>query len=145
MTYNLTVIEKNGFLHVVVTGQNGKETVTQYLQAVYLECVARNCPRVLIEERLEGPLLETLDLFDVVSKGSRDGRKLKAVAYVNAQLSSELLRFSEHVAVNRGVAGRAFRTVDAAEEWLLQTIASAAEAPMPSDNSGTGDRTTSIS
>jgi hypothetical protein len=133
-TYKLTVIEKDGFLHAIVTGPNTKETVAQSLQDIYKACLARNCLRVLIEERLEGPLLGTMDLFDVVSEGSRNGRKLRAIAYVNEKLEGDLMQFAEHVAVNRGVAGRVFKTVAAAEEWLVKT-APAAAAPGAADQS----------
>ena len=34
------------------------------------ECAARRCFRVLIEERLEGPRLGTIEVFGMVSKGS---------------------------------------------------------------------------
>jgi hypothetical protein len=136
-TYKLTVIEKDGFLHAVVTGQNSKEVVAQYLQDIYQACLARSCLRVLIEERLEGPRLGTMDLFDAVSEGSRNGRKLRAIAYVNEKLEGDLMQFAEHVAVNRGVAGRVFKTVAAAEEWLIKT-APAAATPGTADQSTPG-------
>ena len=40
------------------------------LEEILQECIARRCFRVLIEERLEGPRLGTLDVFAIASGGS---------------------------------------------------------------------------
>jgi hypothetical protein len=52
MNYKVTFTQKSGFLHAIVTGQNTKENVQGYLKDVLRECMARQCVRVLIEERL---------------------------------------------------------------------------------------------
>ncbi|HSA94752.1 MAG TPA: hypothetical protein VLJ16_01790, partial [Acidobacteriota bacterium] len=70
MAYHLTVFEKPSHLHFVVTGENTKENVAAYLEDVLRECRARNCVKVLIEERLEGPRLGTFDVFALSSEGS---------------------------------------------------------------------------
>ena len=84
------------------------------------ECTLRQCFRVLIEERLEGPRFSTLEIFEVVSTGAtRFLGAVTAMAYVdvNAQ-SEEMLRFAENVAVNRAFPVKVFSTVAAAERWL---------------------------
>jgi len=75
---------------------------------------------VLIEERLEGPGLELLDVFAIVSRGSIEASgNLKAIAYVDAHAEAGLINFAEDVAVNRAMHLRVFTTVAEAEKWLL--------------------------
>ena len=122
MGYQLTVTEKKDYLHAVVTGQNTRENVMNYLEDVLHECVTRNCSRVLIEERLEGPRLGTMDVFDIAAEGSRNARgKLQSIAYVDVNVKGDLMRFGEQVAVNRGLPIAVFSTVAAAEEWLAKS------------------------
>ena len=120
MTYKLTIHQKPGYLHVAVTGRNSGENVVRYMEEVIRECAARRCFRVLVEERLEGPRLGTIEVFGMVSKGSaRFQRTLEAMAYVDLNAEGDVMRFAEDVAVNRGFPVKVFPTVAAAEEWLL--------------------------
>ena len=129
MTYTLTFEQKSAYLHAAVTGQNTRENVLAYMEAIVRECAARNCWTVLIEERLEGARLGTLDVFDIASQGGRRSvGKFEAMAYVDVHAASGLMRFAENVAVNRGLPVRVFPTVDAAAEWLLHRDR---EAPAP--------------
>jgi hypothetical protein len=128
MTYKLTIVQKPTYLHAVVTGRNTRENVERYVEDVIRECSARNCRRVLIEERLKGRRLETLDVFELVSKGSsRFLGKLKEVAFVDVNAKGDLMHFAETVARNRAFPLTVFPTVGAAEKWLLRQ-----------DQSGTG-------
>ena len=120
MSYHLSIEAKPGYLHFVVTGDNTRENVLRYMEEVVRECTLRQCFRALIEERLQGPRLGTLDVFEMVSAGStRFLRTLKAMAYVDANArSQEMMQFAENVAVNRAFPVRVFPTVMAAERWL---------------------------
>ena len=120
MTYELTIEAKPGYLHVIVTGDNTRENVARYMEEVVRECTLRQCFRVLIEERLGGPRLGTLDVFELVSTGStRFLRALTAMAFVDVNSQSqEMMQFAENVAVNRAFPVRVFPTVLAAERWL---------------------------
>ena len=121
MSYQLKIEQKPGFLHAVATGRNTRENVQRYLQDVLRECLARGCGRVLIEERLEGPRLETGDVCDIAVEGAaRGGTTLLAIAYVDVNAQGPLMKFAEDVAVNRGVRVRVFGTVADAERWLGQ-------------------------
>jgi len=138
VTYELTIEPKPGYLHVIVTGNNTRENLVRYMEEVVRECTLRQCFRVLIEERLEGPRLGTLDVFELVSTGStRYLRTLKAMAYVDVNAhNQEMMQFAENVAVNRAFPVRVFPTVLAAERWLnaeqQQGISpAAAAAPVP--------------
>ena len=120
MTHKLTIHQKPTYLHAVVTGRNSRENVEQYLAELLRECTARKCFRVLIEERLEGPRLQTVDVFEIVTQGSRNARQMmRAIAYVDVNADRELMHFAETVAVNRSLPVAVFSTVADAERWLL--------------------------
>jgi hypothetical protein len=117
--FSLEINESGAYLHAVVKGKNSKENVLKYLREVLRECAVRNYSKVLIEERLEGPRLGTLDVFSVSSEGaSKALGKLKAMAYVDINAEGNLMKFAETVAVNRGLPVRVFSTVSEAEKWL---------------------------
>jgi hypothetical protein len=120
MTYKLTIHQKPTYLHAIVTGRDTRENVERYLEEIRRECIARNCFRVLVEERLEGPRLDTMEVFQVVSEGSSKASGIyKAFAYVDVNAKGNLMQFAETVAVNRGVPVVVFSTVADAEKWLL--------------------------
>jgi hypothetical protein len=120
MTYKLTIDQKPTYLHVTATGRNSKENVVRYLEETLRECIARSCFRVLIEERLVGPRLGTLDVFQIASEESSKARGvLKAIAYVDVNAEGDLMQFAETVAVNRALPVVVFPTVADAEKWLL--------------------------
>lgn len=121
MDYQLTIESKPSYLHFIVTGRNSKETVILYLQEILRECIARNCFRILIEERLEGPRLGTMDVFKIVSEESKAIVGIfKAIAYVDVNAESNLMHFAETLAVNRFLPVTVFATVADAEQWLLK-------------------------
>ena len=120
MAYKLMIDQKPTYLHVTVTGRNSRENVIRYLEETLRECTARSCFRVLIEERLDGPRLGTLDVFQIVSEASSKAEGiLKAIAYVDVNAENNLMQFAETVAVNRGVPVVVFSMVADAEKWLL--------------------------
>jgi hypothetical protein len=128
MSYEVKFYPKPTYLHAVVTGQNSKENVTRYLEDVLRECLSRGCYRVLIEERLEGPRLGTLDIFAIASEGSRQALGLlKAVAYVDVNAEGSLMQFAETVALNRALPVTVFSSVAQAESWLLAADPEAAK------------------
>ena len=138
MSYKLTVHPRPGYLHILVTGENSRENVTRYMEEVVRECTLRQCFRVLVEERLEGPRLGTLDVFELVATGSaRFLRMLTAMAYVDVNApTQEMMQFAENVAVTCAFPVRVFPTVHAAERWLqaeqqqsISPTAAASSAP----------------
>jgi hypothetical protein len=104
------------------------------MEDVIRECAARNCFRVLIEERLEGPRLGTLDVYLMVSDGSRRFRgMLEAMAYVDVNAEGDLMQFAENVAVNREFPVAVFPSVADAEKWLLRKDWETAEPQAAAD------------
>ena len=120
MSYTLTIKRKPTYLHAIVTGTNSRDNVANYLQEIMRECTSQKCFRVLIEERLEGPRLGVLDVFEIASRGSKNSLgKLRAIAYVDVHAEGGLMEFAETVAMNRAMPVRVFSTVAEAEEWIL--------------------------
>jgi hypothetical protein len=101
-----------------VTGVNSVENVVAYLQQLRQECEARGCFRVLIEERLEGPRLRTLDVFQIASQGVVGASRIDAMAFVDVNAEGDLMKFAETVAANRGLPIRLFSSVSDAKTWL---------------------------
>ena len=139
MKYQLTLDQKPGYLHAVVTGPNSRENVERYVEDLKRECIGRNCFRVLIEERLEGPRLKMVDVFEIASDGSRRfGGAFEAVAYVDVNRIGDLMQFAETVATNRGLALAVFSTVAEAERWLLDQNRASSEAGADTLATGSG-------
>ena len=129
MSYELTIEHKADYLHFIVRGRNTTDNVTRYMQEVIHECAARKCFRVLIEERLEGPRLGTMEVFSMVTSGAKRYQgMLEALAFVDLNAEGGVMRFAEDVAVNRGIPVRVFRTLDGAQQWLARVPAAAAGA-----------------
>ena len=119
MSYQITITEKPGYLHCIITGKNTMENVAAYLQELARECAARNCYHVLIEEHLVGRRLETWDVYQLVTEGSARNRgKFQAMAYVDVNAEGDLMKFAETVASNRGLPMMVFATVPEAESWI---------------------------
>ncbi len=122
MAYQLTIIPKPTYLHAIIIGANNKEDVMGYLREVLDQCVRRGCSRLLIEERLEGPRLSAMGVFQVASEGSVPARgHFDAIAYVDVNAEGELMKFAETTAVNRALPVKVFSSVTDAEKWLLST------------------------
>ena len=120
MTFNLTISKKANYLHATVTGQKSFENVKGYLQQIFRECKAADCPRLLIEERLEGPRLNTSEVFEIASEESdRVFRFFTAIAYVDVNAEGDLMEFAETVAFNRAIPVKIFSTLAEAEKWLM--------------------------
>ena len=131
MPYQLTIQQEPQFLHAIVTGTNDADAVARYLDELRRECIARQCYRVLIEERLTGPRLGTFPVYKVVSEASERTRGLlHAIAFVdvNADADGQQMQFAETVAVNRGMPAAVFNTVAEARAWLLRGAQAAQES-----------------
>lgn len=119
-SYRVAFARKPGYLHAVVTGRNSVENVVGYLEQVQRECAAARCARVLIEERLDGPRLNLMQVFEVASRQGRLPENVPTVAYVDVNATGSSMAFAEDVAVNRGLNVRVFGTITEAEKWLRE-------------------------
>lgn len=117
MAYDLTISKKPNYWHVKVTGQNSVENVKGYLEEIVHKC--KNCSKLLIEEQLEGPRLNSFKVYEIASEGSVHARGLfTAIAYVDVNAEGVLMQFAENVAANRDLPVKVFKTVKEAEKWL---------------------------
>ena len=90
-----------------------------YLQGLIHECRLRGTARLLIEERLTGPRLGPVDLFDIAARGSAEAAgMLQAIAFIDVNAVDDAMKFAENVAVNRGLPIRMFVAVADAVAWL---------------------------
>jgi hypothetical protein len=120
MAYEVKVTQKPTYLHFIVTGENCKDTIMGYVDEINRECAARNCFRILIEERLDGPRMSITDVFELVQKLSSENRGIfKAIAYVDVNAIDNSMKFAEDAFVNRALPMAVFTTVPDAEKWLM--------------------------
>jgi hypothetical protein len=122
MPYQLTAVQKPNHLHVVVSGENSRRNVEDYLAEILRLCRERHCRRLLIEERLAGPRLDTANVFQIAEHGSQQALgHFDAIAYVDANAQGDLMAFAQTVATNRYLPVKVFATVHDAEDWLAKT------------------------
>ena len=127
--YEVNVTRVAGYLHATVTGANMRENIRAYLHGILEACRESGTRYLLVEERLTGPRLKTMDVYELVVAAAEEARgHLAAVAYVDVNATeAAMMKFAESVAVARGVPVRVFSTVPAAKEWIA---AKAALAPL---------------
>ena len=90
----------------------------QYMNEILQECIKQDCFRLLIEELLTGPRLDTMEVFAVVSEGSMKALgRFEAIAFVDEKMG-DMIDFAETVAVNRGMPIAMFDNIEQAKEWL---------------------------
>ena len=121
MSCNLTFEEKPGYLHIRVSGENSAVNLRRYLREVYETSARMGVSSVLIEEDLRGPILNSVDVYRVVSEASAETSPIiLQIAYVDVNLehASSSVDLGVAVARDRGVNVRPFRSLSDAEEWL---------------------------
>jgi len=134
--YQATVTCAAGYVHAVIQGANTKQNIRAYMREVLEACRTARTRYLLVEERLTGLRLKTIDVYELVVAGAEDARgRLAAVAYVDVNAADDsMMKFAESVAISRGVAVKVFSTVPAAKEWIatkaaLAPLAEAASSP----------------
>lgn len=123
MAHFLDVKKAGDYLHITVTGDNTPEDISGYLADVLKECKQRECQKVLIEENLQGPSINLLQVFEIVKSGSGSvWPAISQIAYVDVNTSHNrsLMTFAQTVAENRGVNARVFTSVADAQTWLTK-------------------------
>lgn len=122
MAYKCIVENRGKYLYIEVTGTNSRETVLDYMKEVLAAAEKHDCYRVLINERLTGPRLDAMEVYNLASEGAmRLLGRFEAIAYVDEQMG-ELGDFVESVSVNRGMPLAFFSNVEDAREWIESRI-----------------------
>jgi len=87
MGYSCSIENKGPYLHIRVTGENTPETLRAYLRDIYEACAREHIPDVLIEESLEGPPLEPVDVYRIITESSaQTSPVIHKIAYVDINL-----------------------------------------------------------
>jgi hypothetical protein len=123
--YSLQVVEKKGYLHARIGGENTPEVTRRYVLEVIDACRKAKCRALLLEENLEGPRMGLGELMTIVQDLHAEFRAaihIAAFVDVSPARSDENMRFVEDASVNRGAGVAAFRTVAEAEAWLREQL-----------------------
>ena len=117
--YTVTIESKGAYLHAVVRGTNDRDTVIAYFAEVREACVKRDCYRVLVEERLEGPRFPPEVLLPLMAEvAGTAGATFEALAYVDVMaVTDTVMRLASQV-VQPGARVRVFESEAEAEAWL---------------------------
>lgn len=117
--YSVTIDPRGSYLHCVVRGDNDRDTVLAYFHDIREACRTRDCYRILIEERLDGPRFPPEVLLPLMGEVvAWAGASFEALAYVDVNASSDTIaRFAGQV-VQPGAAVGVFATVADAERWM---------------------------
>lgn len=115
----LLIEDRNNYLYAEVIGPNDNfEISIAYWTAIAEQCHARNTKRLLVLERLgqyHGERDMTLMIDSIIALGFEHIR----VAYVDAFVEDlPIAEQGEILAMERGIAGRVFGSVQEAERWL---------------------------
>ena len=124
MSYAINIEFKEHYLHVTVKGENTLANVLSYLNEVYDACIQYRCSKVLIEEFLTGPGLDTFDIFVVITKNFPKAKSIGlrlAYSDMNPEHNKRGMMFAENLAHIRGVNVRLFSDdIHHAVAWLLE-------------------------
>lgn len=119
MPHSLTVEPKGSYLHCVVRGDNGRETVLAYFAEIREQCRIRDRYRVLVEERLTGPRFSLEELFQVAAEAQvQAGATFEILAYVDINAECDTVAQVAKMIVTPGSTVGVFNTVAEAESWL---------------------------
>lgn len=118
--YQITFEERSEYLYVYVTGDHDSYEISR---AFWLEVaeVSRKtgCKKVLLEEDIP-EAVSISDMYHLVSELPQMGFYGFRIAFIDRYAEqNDLNEFGELVAVNRGMMGKIFNDINAAEEWLL--------------------------
>ena len=110
---------RGSYLHAVAQGPNSRDAVLGYFRELREACRTRDCYRVLIEERLDGPRFppdeRQLLMAEVVAWA---GPTFEAVAYVDVNAEDDTIARLAGQVVEPGMAIGIFATVADAERWI---------------------------
>lgn len=119
IAWTLTVEMKGSYLHAVARGPNTRDAVLGYFRELREACRTRDCYRVLIEERLDGPRFPPDELQLLMAEVvAWAGPTFEAVAYVDVNAEDDTIERLAGQVVEPGMAIGIFATVADAERWI---------------------------
>lgn len=111
--------DRDGFLYAYVSGEEDSVAISEeYFQRTINEAYKRDKKKLLIEENFPNQP-SVIDIYTVTVSISKMLTAPLKIAFVDRMAEQNSLNmFAETVAVNRGVHGRVFSDIRAAEKWL---------------------------
>lgn len=118
--YKLTIEQRQGYLYAFIEGENDSYEISRAAwQEIADKANELGSEKVLIDENIV-EAGSFADAYRLASEIPDMGFGRAKIAFVDRFLSqNEINKFGELVALNRGVNGRIFDDVQAAESWLL--------------------------
>ncbi|HQZ97462.1 MAG TPA: hypothetical protein PLP21_14165 [Pyrinomonadaceae bacterium] len=118
--YKLTLEERPGYLYAFIEGEKDTYEISRAAwQEIADKAGELMSERVLIDENITEPG-SFADAYRLASEIPEMGFGRAKIAFVDRFLSqNDINQFGELVAMNRGVNGRIFEDIKAAESWLF--------------------------
>jgi hypothetical protein len=118
--YRISFENRSGYLYVYVSGEHDSYEISRrYWQEVADQCARLKAAKVLIEEDIP-EVISMGEMYQLASEIPELGFFGIRIAFVDRYIEhQDLNQFGELVAVNRGLHGKIFNDLDAAEKWLL--------------------------
>ena len=118
--YSIQFEEKNGYLHVFISGERDSiEIAYDYWNKIREKVSGLNCSRLLVEEDFPNQI-SVIDMYDLAKQLAEMFKGNIKIAHVDRNISDlELNKFAETVIGNRGITGRVFNSVADAVKWLV--------------------------
>jgi|SRR5436853_2895970 hypothetical protein len=119
--YSLTSEAREEYQYVFVEcADPSAATVKAYWKEIGALC-RRNKVQKLLVEKAAGPLVSTIDAFDVATSLRDYGLESVKIAFYEQEAAiNETTIFPETVAANRGLRLRVFDDIEKAKAWLLE-------------------------
>jgi hypothetical protein len=118
--YSISFENRPNYLYVYVSGEHDSYEISRrYWQEVAGECARLNASKVLIEEDI-AEAVSIGEMYRLATEIPELGFFGIFIAFVDRYIEHhDLNQFGELVVNNRGVFGKIFNDVEAAEKWLL--------------------------
>jgi hypothetical protein len=118
--YQITFEERPDYLYVYITGDRDSYEISR---AFWLEVAAKSSStgykKVLLEEDIP-EAVSISDMYRLATELPQMGFYGVRIAFMDRYAEqNDLNEFGELVAVNRGMMGKIFNDINAAEKWLL--------------------------
>ncbi len=111
MNCSVDIEQKDHYLHAVITGEKSLVNANACFNEIFSACVFYRCSNVLIESRLQGMSLDSIEMFDLVKKNYVKANSIgMRIAVVDTVSDHEHrgLKFGENLALISGVNVRIF-------------------------------------
>ncbi len=120
--YRLTFNPKPQYLHVhVESNTDSYELSIRFWNEIAAECKQNKWKKVLVEEDIPEDI-SVAEAFELASELPQIGFFGVKIAFVDHYIEQEEMnKFSEMVAVNRGLNAKIFTNTNEAEKWLLKS------------------------